>query len=58
MPLPGRPGTDVLPMCSTWRSGPALLDDRDDPGGDLGTRADPTAATATGRRSYGPIGRR
>ena len=35
IPLPGRPGTAVLPMCSTTRSGSTLIDELGDGLGDL-----------------------
>ena len=56
MPLPGRPGTAVLPMCSTTRSGRRSRRGRRPPRRRRAP-AGPTRRTSAGSRTYGPIGR-
>lgn len=56
MPLPGRPGTAVLPMCSTMRSGRRSRI-KSETRRATSTAAGSQAWTSAVRRSYGPIGR-
>ena len=55
MPLPGRPGTAVLPMCSTTRSGRRSLTSSPTARATSRLRGS-QGLTVAGSRTYGPIG--